>query len=65
MQKMGASMKLRKKEIFKVRVGYSRILTCSSMRMKRHTDIKKNRISKEAWKAMIINGENCSKTFLY
>ena len=42
-------------------VGYSRILTCSSMGMNRHTDIKKFVFQKQAWKAMIINGVNCSK----
>ena len=31
------------------------------MRMNRHTDIKKNRSQKQAWKAMIINGGNCLK----
>ena len=43
---MCASIKLRKKEIFRRWVGYSRILTCSSMGMNRHIDIKKNRIFK-------------------
>ena len=52
-------MKLRKKEMFEC--GYSRILTCSSMGMNRHTDIKKIVFQKQAWKAMIINGENYSK----
>ena len=39
-------------------VGYSRILTCSSMGMNRHTDIKKIVFKKQA---IIINGDNCSK----
>ena len=42
-------------------MGYSRILTCSSMRMNWHTDMKKIVFKKQAWKAMIINGEICSK----
>ena len=45
-KKLSASIKLRKKEIFWRWVGYFRILTCSSMGMNRHTDIKKNRILK-------------------
>ena len=31
------------------------------MGMNRHTDIKKILFQKQAWKAMIINHENCSK----
>ena len=44
--KFGACIKLGKKENFDRWVGYSRILTCSSTGMNRHTDIDKNRISK-------------------
>ena len=40
---------------------YSRILTCSSMRINRHTDIKTNVFQKQTCKAMIINSGNCSK----
>ena len=44
-KKLDAFIKLKKKEIFEG-WGYSRILTCSSMEMNRHTNIKKDRISK-------------------
>ena len=39
LKKLGASIKLTKKEIFEDG-GYSRILTCSSMGMNRYTDIQ-------------------------
>ena len=58
-KKLGASIELRNK-VLKVG-GYSRILTCSSMGMNRHTDIKKMVFKKQAWKVTIINVENCSK----
>ena len=60
-KKLGASIKLRKKEIFEGGWGILEYLTCSSMGMYRHTDIKKIVLRKQAWKAMIINGGNCSK----
>ena len=60
-KKLGASIKLRKKEIFEDGWGILDILTCSSMGMNRHTDIKKIVFQKQAWKRMKINGGNCSK----
>ena len=59
-KKLGASIKLRKKEIFEGG-SYSRILKCNSMGMNGHTDINKIVFKKQALKAMIINDENCSK----
>ena len=51
---MGAFIKLRKKEIFEG--GWGILEFYHGV----HTDIKK-RILKLAWKAIIINGGNCSK----
>ena len=43
-------------------MGYTRILTCRSIGMNRHTDITKKIVfKKQAWKAMIINAEICLK----
>ena len=39
-KKLGASIKLRKKEKFLNVGGYTRILTCSSIGMNRNTDLK-------------------------
>ena len=59
--KIGCFHEVKKERNFWRLVWYSRILTCSSMAMNRHTDIQQIVFQKQAWKAMIINDENCSK----
>ena len=63
--KNGCFHEVQKERNFWRWVWHSLILTCTSMGMNRHINIKKIVFQKQAWKAMIINGENCSKWIFY